>query len=331
MKKSRCKRGLSKRVRGESSNMELIKLSCLVVAVLLLAVAPAIATAEEVQTLFEEASAAPVAEATATAVATRNVRANAVAATVREEAREQVREVRAEAREQVQQVREEAREKIKERLTAVRQRVKVVREARVERIAQKLDARVENSANQLEKIGLRLEARGVNVSGITVLLERLRDAQTNLDNSTNVSQLQDALREIKQAYDQSRERIRIRLEERAANQVRGAVNRANGLITRVDDIVSKLKENGVNTSDVEQKVAQIRTALSQANEASGTNVREATHLLVQTKRMLWELKFHLNNGVRNANGLASLPLPRMPPEETPTVTPEATVTPEPSP
>ena len=197
-----------------------------------------------------------------------------------------------------------------------------VREQRIIRLAEALRVRVERGVEKLENARDKLQADGKDVSEIDAALAGLRETTLALDEATTVAELKAALAEVKDAYAQLRERIQEKIREHAKTKVKNVIDRAKGLMDRIDRIITALKAKGADTTALEQKVSGIKAKLAEAEGVYGENVREAAHLLAQANRMLVEFKHQLRQKVAEAGGLPS-PVATVEATATPTV--EATV------
>ena len=207
-----------------------------------------------------------------------------------------------------------------------------VREQRIARLAETLKVRVQRAISVLENALERLEADGRSVDDLRIALAELRAAEARFDEAETLADLRAALRDVKEAHNALRDRIQERIREHAKNKVKNVIDRAKGLMDRIDAVIADLKAKGADTTAAEQKASEIRAKLAEAEGVYGQNVREAAHLLVQVKRMLLELKHALRVAAAQASGLpAPTAEPTLAPQATVEATPEATASPEATP
>ncbi|HEV8290164.1 MAG TPA: hypothetical protein VGQ00_04420 [Candidatus Norongarragalinales archaeon] len=163
-----------------------------------------------------------------------------------------------------------------------------------------------NAIEKLQAVIDRLDANGQDTTRLKAALATLKTQRDAFVASRNVEEARDAVVKAKRTHDDAREKAKMQAEEVAKRKTAGAIQRARGLLTRLDNLLAKMKEKGVDTTSLEARLATIKADINAADGKYGTNIREAAHLLGDANREFSEFRKELREKAREAEGTPSV-------------------------
>lgn len=150
----------------------------------------------------------------------------------------------------------------------------------------------------LERVMNKLQELGQNTSDIEALANQARERIQAMNGSDNRTQVREMTQELRQLWAQIREKTQEQRKSAVQDKMGKAIGRAKGLFNNLDSMISKLKEKGVDTADLEETVSEIKAALSEAEGKYGESISEAAKLLKTVREKFNEFKHELRESVR---------------------------------
>ena len=166
--------------------------------------------------------------------------------------------------------------------------------------------RIENIKKRTEEKALADNVKEVIISELDKDLDYLNQMKTRIENATTAEELLQIRKELRDHADGRREEIMQKARAQIASNIlarmENAINISNTVISKLESIVSELKEQGIDTSKAEEYLSKAQSYLKQATslyETAKTQTEDAEAFKATTKAF-YEVIHNVRENIKSA-------------------------------